>query len=453
MSAREFNFDGLVGPTHNYAGLSPGNLASGKSAGRRSHPRAAALQGLEKMARLHSLGVPQAVLPPQPRPDLDWLRRLGFEGSQARVVERAARESQRLLAAAYSASSMWVANAATVIPAADAMDGRLHFIPANLSSEAHRSLETPWTSRLLRAVFPDAGLFAHHDAVPVRGDEGAANHTRLCRDYGLPGLEVFVYGEACSDDRRGDGLDAIHVTAKYPARQTEEASRAVARLGRLEPENTVFFRQAPQAIDAGVFHNDVIASGNRDLLFVHEDALLDQARSLDVLRERFTRRCGGELRVVEVSRDALPIEHAVDTYLFNCQIVEVADGGTAWIGPVECRDHPGTAALLDELAGAKGPFDSLHYVDLRESMLNGGGPACLRLRVVMDEAQRAASHAGVFFDDSLHRRLVEVIERHYRETLDPADLADPGLIDEARAALEAVTEALGLQSLYDPAGA
>lgn len=440
MTAREFNFDGLVGPTHNYAGLSPGNLASATSAGRRSHPRSAALQGLGKMALLHSLGVPQAILPPQPRPDLDWLRRLGFEGPDSRVVERASREAPRLLAAAYSASSMWAANAATVIPSCDAQDGRVHLVPANLSSERHRSLEAPYTSKLLRMLFPDEKRFGHHAPVPVAGDEGAANHMRLCRNYGETGIELFVYGSP--ESPTGPRPD------KYPARQTEVASHAVARHGRLDPRQTLFIQQNPLAIDSGVFHNDVIATGNRDLLLLHEEAFLDQARTLDRIREAFARQCGGELRVVEVTRAALPISGAVASYLFNCQIVAKPDGQTAWIGPLECQQDARTRALLEELAGEGGPLDELHFVDLHESMWNGGGPACLRLRVVLDEAERAATRAGVFFDEALRARLVDVIERTYRETLDPEDLADPALIDESRTALNEITRVLALEGVF-----
>src|SRR5215475_8689569 len=113
VAAREINFDGLVGPTHHYAGLSSGNLASEGHAGEVSNPRAAALQGLEKMRFVAGLGVGQAILPPQPRPDIGLLRRLGFEGTDGAVLARARRSAPELLSAASSASAMWVANAAT----------------------------------------------------------------------------------------------------------------------------------------------------------------------------------------------------------------------------------------------------------------------------------------------------------------------------------------------------
>jgi succinylarginine dihydrolase len=449
MTTREFNFDGLVGPTHNYAGLSPGNLASTRSVGRRSHPRRAALQGLEKMAMLHAMGIRQAVLPPQPRPELAWLRQHGLHGSDAQVIERAARMDTGLLAAAYSASSMWAANAATVVPSTDSGDGRLHLVPANLTSQRHRSIEAVYTANVLRAVFPSESHFAHHAPVAAPGDEGAANHIRLCREHGEPGLELFVFGEpsGAAADSAPDRL--ANRPLKHPARQTEAASRAVARRAGLGPDRAIFLQQNPDAIDAGVFHNDVIATGDRALLLLHEDAFFDQARAVAGIREAFARRCGSELRVEEISRRALPISRAVESYLFNCQIVLRPDGRTAWIGPLECRDDPATLALLSELSDASGPFDELHFVDLSESMWNGGGPACLRLRIVLNDDEQAASHEGVHFDADLHSRLISVIEQHYREQLDPEDLADPLLIDESRSALDALTRALGIGSVFD----
>jgi succinylarginine dihydrolase len=247
-----------------------------------------------------------------------------------------------------------------------------------------------------------------------------------------------------------DTKPSSNPTHRYPARQSEEASRGVARLGGLAAERTLFIQQSPEAIDAGVFHNDVIATGDRSLLFLHEDAWIDQRNRLEQLRHAFELHCQGELRIVEISRADLPLAGAVDTYLFNCQIVARPDGRVAWIGPHECREDPVTADLLSSLTGREGPFDELHFVDLRESMRNGGGPACLRLRIVLNDAERAACHPGIHYDPALHDRLRSVIEGRYREHLDPVDLADPHLIEESRGALEAVLEVLGLESAYDP---
>ena len=195
--AREFNFDGLVGPSHNYAGLSFGNVASFSNVKSASNPKEAALQGLAKMRALAARGFAQAVMPPQARPNFRLLRSIGFTGTDADVLARAYRESPVILACAYSASPMWTANAATVSPSADTIDGRVHFTAANLNNKLHRAMEHQQASRTLRAIFADPAHFAVHDALPATpafGDEGAANHTRFSATHGDRGVELFVYG-------------------------------------------------------------------------------------------------------------------------------------------------------------------------------------------------------------------------------------------------------------------
>ena len=271
MPASETNFDGIPGPTHNYAGLSFGNLASQAHTNRPSNPKQSALQGLAKMKFLADLGLSQAVLPPQERPDVFALRRLGFGGSDAKVLESAGRHPT-LLAACGSASAMWAANAATVSPSADTADHRVHFTPANLATQFHRSLESPTTAAVLKVIFKDESAFAHHDPLPASphfADEGAANHTRLCRAHDQAGLEIFVFGRRALGDQTAP--------ARFPARQALEASESVARLHQLEPRNALFFQQNPMAIDAGAFHNDVVAVGNLNVLLYHASAFADPA--------------------------------------------------------------------------------------------------------------------------------------------------------------------------------
>src|SRR2546421_8290474 len=156
MASREYNFDGLVGPTHNYAGLSFGNVASQQHAGQAADPRGAALQGLAKMRFVASLGVGQAVLPPHERPSLRTLRRLGFRGSDEEVLVQAARDPElkdQLLRISSSAAAMWTANAATSVPGEDAADRRLHLIPADLTAMFHPSPEAGATARGVRGLF------------------------------------------------------------------------------------------------------------------------------------------------------------------------------------------------------------------------------------------------------------------------------------------------------------
>ncbi len=441
VSAIEANFDGLVGPTHNYSGLAPGNLAATAHAMQASNPRAAALQGLAKMKALADRGYAQGVLPPHERPDVYALRRLGFDGDDAQVIADAGGRAPHLLSACSSSAAMWVANAATVSPAADTADGRVHFTPANLASSFHRTLEAPTTARILATIFPGHDHFFHHPALPLApqlGDEGAANHVRLCGEHGVAGVELFVYGRDPFDP-------ASRAPARYPARQTRAASEAIARLHGLSPARSVFAQQHPDAIDAGVFHNDVIAVGTRNVLFFHEQAFLERDATLDLLRAALA---PVPVHAIMVPSRQVSLADAVSTYLFNSQLLDRGDGRMVLVAPQECMAHPRVSDYLSQLLAQGGPIAEVLSFDLRQSMHNGGGPACLRLRVVLDATARAAVLPTVWLDDALHQALVSWVEQHYRDALLPADLADPRLLDECRTALDRLTQLLHLGSLY-----
>lgn len=443
MKSYEVNFDGLVGPTHNYGGLSYGNVASQSNSQQGSNPREAARQGLAKMQALADMGFKQGVLAPQERPDVAALRRLGFSGSDAEVIQRAAREAMPLLVASCSASSMWVANAATVSPSADTADGRVHFTAANLNCKYHRSIEHPTTSRVLGAMFSDEQYFAHHAALPAVaqfGDEGAANHTRFCRSYGEAGVEFFVYGRSAFDSR-------YPAPQKYPARQTLEASQAVARLHGLSEGGVVYAQQNPAVIDQGVFHNDVISVGNGEVLFYHEDAFLDTDTVLGQLRAKLASK-GGNFQAICVPRAAVTVEDAVRSYLFNSQLLSREDGSMLLVVPEECRNNERVWAYLGQLTSQGGPVKEVKVFDLKQSMQNGGGPACLRLRVALKESELAAVNQGVIMTAPLYDTLVQWVDKHYRDRLGEADLADPQLLLECRTALDELTQILKLGSVY-----
>jgi len=437
MSAREVNFDGLPGLTHHYAGLSFGNEASTRNQHQQSNPKLAAQQGLIKMKTLADLGFVQGVIPPHERPNVEALRQIGFSGSDAQVVALAAKQAPQLLSAVSSASSMWVANAATVSPSADSADGRVHLTVANLNNKFHRAIEAPTTANLLRAIFRDRDHFTVHDALPqvaLFGDEGAANHNRFSQGYGAPGVQMFVYGRS---EYGGTS------PSRYPARQTREASEAVARLHQLDPARTVFAQQEPSVIDRGVFHNDVIAVSNQRALFCHQQAFVNQPQLLAELAEKIP-----GFTAIEVPSDRVSVADAVSTYLFNSQLLSKPDGKMLLVLPEEARRHPGVWAWLSELVESGGLIDELKVFDLRESMFNGGGPACLRLRVVLDEAQQAAVNPAVMMNDSLFHTLNGWVDRHYRDRLSQADLADPQLLLEGREALDELTKLLNLGNVY-----
>jgi len=438
MSAVEVNFDGLIGPSHNYGGLSDGNLASSKNEGLVSRPKEAALQGLEKMRLLVKADLMQGVLPPPLRPNMDLLEQAGFSGRDKGAIEEAAQHAPAFLKAAYSASSMWAANAATVSPSSDSQDGRLHLTPANLSTMLHRSIEYPETKALLNAIFQDEAFFSVHKALPSHAsfaDEGAANHVRLGASHGGQGVELFVYG-----------CDQNDAKLNFPARQTLLASQTIAGSHRVDHERTVFARQAKRAIEAGAFHNDVVCVGTLQTLFFHEFAFEDTERTLADLRKASAGLF--ELKPVMVPDADVPLSDAISSYLFNSQLLQwPGEDRLVLLAPTETRDTLSTAAYCERLVQGNGPIGRVQYVDVRQSMRNGGGPACLRLRVVMTQDEIAAAHQGVFLDEAKIDALQAVVRAHYRDELSPADLADPAFAEECKAARKAILEVLDLADL------
>lgn len=439
MVAREANFDGLIGPTHNYGGLSQGNLASGRHAGLISSPRGAALQGLEKMAAMHEAGLWQGVLPPQQRPYLPALRRTGFTGTDEQIFAAGWERAPRLMRNLMSASSMWAANAATVSPSADCADGKLHFTPANLSTMLHRSIEHKQTGRALSRAFPFASV---HEALPEQGvfaDEGAANHVRLCGDRAAQGVELLVYGR--------DGYDSAR--PGYPARQTRQASQAIARAHGLGAARTVYAVQSDAAIDAGAFHNDVVCVGAMQTLFYHELAFADT----DVMKADIRAAAKGlfEPIFVEVSNVDVPITDAISAYLFNSMLVQMPDDDRlTLIAPLETQENAATRQYCELLTAGNGPIGAVQFVDVRQSMQNGGGPACLRLRVTLTEAEWAQVHKGNRFTAGLHRDLSDWVNTHYRESLGPDDICDVAIMQESFAALDALTKIMDLGDGFYP---
>jgi succinylarginine dihydrolase len=435
------NFDGLIGSTHNYAGLSEGNLASTNNAKLVSHPRQAAKEGLAKMLRLHQLGLKQGVLLPQERLHMPTLRHLGFTGSDSEVIAKVSSSAPHLLAMCYSASSMWAANAATVSPSADTADGRVHFTPANLKSMFHRSIEAETTSRLLKVIFNNSACFAHHDALRGGvhlGDEGAANHNRLCSNYGDQGVELFVYGRRDFGDSRRN--------TDFPARQSLEASMAIARRHQLHGDKVMMARQSAKVIDAGGFHNDVVSVSNKNVLFMHELAFQDKADLIDGVTQAFE---GQPLHFVQVPDRSVSLENAIQSYLFNSQLVNLPNSeDMTLILPMESRENPAVHNYLLDLIEQDTPIKNLEFVDVRQSMRNGGGPACLRLRVVLSAQELARVNANFILDDQLFSRLNRWVDKHYRDELRASDLADPDLLDESRAALDELTQIMDIGSFY-----
>lgn len=444
MKTFEVNFDGLPGPTHNFAGLASGNLASQENRYRTSHPRQAALEGLNKMKLLWSQGLAQGMIPPHERPYIPALYQLGYRGTDAQILESAARQNKEHLLLCSSSSAMWTANAATVSPSADTTDGLVHFTPANLVSHPHRRLEAEMTARLLQIIFPDPKYFVHHPPLADNGiflDEGAANHMRLCESHDQPGLNVFVWG-------RRKGLDEKHLPSRFSARQSYEASSEVARLHALAPVRTMYLHQNPAAIDQGAFHNDVLAVSNERVLLMHESAFEQPKEAVEEMQRRFLSVSKKTLAVMRVSPQELPLEDAVGCYLFNSQIVTRPDGEMLLVAPAECADNKNARRVIERLTASGNSIREVKYVDLYESMRNGGGPACLRLRVQLTGKQLTAVHSGFLMNEQRFVQIEQWIHSHYRENLAVEELADPALLKESRQALDELTRILDCGPVY-----
>lgn len=416
MALVEINFDGIIGPSHNYAGLSVGNLASSHNAGAPSYPKAAALQGIEKMRANLRLGLAQGFFMPLDRPNQNWLSGLSTDMQSA---------EPHIRAAAFSASAMWAANAATVSPAPDTADGKCHLSAANLLTMAHRSHEWSGTLAQLKLAFADDAHFAVHGPVPAPfGDEGAANFMRLCRTHGDAGIEIFVYGKS---------------GGPFPARQHIEASKAIARAHRLDAAKTLFVQQSEVAIAAGAFHNDVVAVANEHVLFTHEQAFEHPEQTYADIK-----RLLPEAEIIIVPADRVSLADAIQSYLFNAQLVSLPDGGMALILPSEAQDNARVWGWLSEMVAGNGPIRKLVPVDVRQSMANGGGPACLRLRVVADPA--TVDPRFIANEDKLDQ-IASVVAAYWPESIVPDQLGEASLIDQVRAARMALLTMCDLTAL------
>ena len=436
---REYNFDGIVGPTHNYGGLSHGNVASMTHEGKVSNPRLAALEGLQKMRFVHSHGVGQGVLPPHDRPSLGTLRKLGFTGKDEEIIAAAAEHSEHLVRLVSSAASMWCANAATVAPSCDTSDGLLHITPANLHELFHRAIEAEVTGRVLSALFADQRRFVVHEPLPGAGhfaDEGAANHMRFSAPE-QAAVHLFAWGRP--------SFGEAAAVRRFPARQTREASEALARRHLLPSGRVVFTQQHPRGIDAGAFHTDVLGVSCDAFLMMHEIAFLDGPAVIQRLRALL----GSALSVEVATEDEFPLPDAVASYAFNSALVTLDGGSIMVLAPEESRENPRARAFLQRVLESNNPVKRVEYFNLRQSMHNGGGPACLRLRVQLSEAEVAALGARMLFTAVLDDELVAWVKRHYRDRLLPSDLRDPKLARESFTALDELTKILQLGSIYD----
>lgn len=427
----EFNIDGLIGPTHHFGGLGIGNIASESNRSRVSHPRMAALEGLSKMRKLYELGIPQFFLPPPKRPNGRWLKAVGFDHSNPDHWKRCFEFFPTVFSSALSSSFMWMANAASVSAGVDCKDGKSRVVVANLAASLHRGQEC--VERLTQLV----DLFRYSNFMeivagipgltPLR-DEGAANIMRLWNAHNHQGIYVFVYGDGGRDTIEADGASTLLRSATlHPSRQTLLASRLVSNLLRIHDTRIHFVQQHSDAIDAGVFHNDVIATSHENFLLVHSRAFHNQPLELERISDAFLRQNGEALRILEIEESELALEEAVKTYLFNSQIVTLSDGHWMMLCPMECQQSESVQKMLRRIQNVESRIRDIAFVSLRESMANGGGPACLRLRAYASEREIRNLPAQYRIDDESLAFLEQFIASEYPEAVRLHDFLDGDL--------------------------
>lgn len=441
-TAVEANFDCLVGPTHHFGGLSLGNLASTSNRARVARPRMAALQGLKKMRFLAEKGFVQGILPPHERPHIKSLKNLGFSGFDHEIIKNAAQKMPEVFKSLCSSSFMWAANSATMSPKMDSADRKAHFTPANLATMFHRSIEHDFTTKVFKKIFADDG-FVVHDALlshDLFSDEGAANHSRLAPSHGHKGLQIFVHGKKSSQSSQKSVV--------YPARQSLLANEALARLHLLDESHVLHIEQNPKAIDMGAFHNDVVAVANENVLLCHGLAFLNQTEALTAIKDRYQGLFNTPPVIIEIKDEDLPLNQAVSSYLFNSQLLSKTSGSMLLFAPSECLNQPQARLAIEKILACDNPIDEVAFFDVSESMANGGGPACLRLRVVL-EAHELSSVRRVLFSEKLFNGLSQVIEKYYVDELTFENFLDRGFINNCRKALEEIASLLELGQIYD----
>jgi succinylarginine dihydrolase len=418
----EVNFDGIPGPTHLFAGLSKGNIASQINSGKISSPKKAALQSLEKINTIYRLGIKQAIVPPHRKPNITPLSVYGFQGSLQEQLKQAHDTDPKLFAGLYSSSNMWTANAATVSPSPDTQSGKLQLTIANLKSNFHRSLESFKTYDIFRKIFSSVLISVHSPLPGLSPDEGAANHLRFCEDYGQEGLEVFVFSFGVKEE--------LPRTKLFDPRQSREASLEVIRKHEIKHSLTIF--QNPEAIDAGVFHNDVISTGNKNFFFYHEKSFFKNSETIQNISNEYKKITNKDLILLEVKEKELSLNNAVSSYLFNSQILSPeGKEGMILFAPKECERFEKVRKYINKIIlDPANPLTEVIYFDLNESMQNGGGPACLRLRIVMNEAQLKDINQSLMFNDALYKKLKQLIEENYPDELKLEDLTKPEIVEK-----------------------
>lgn len=505
----EVSLEGLPGPTHHFGGLAYGNLHAMAHAKTESSPKRAALESLAKMSLLLKLGVEVLFMPPQLRPNGAFLSDMGFRGSLMEQLQRAYNDAPTLFLASLSSSFMWTANAATITASCDSQNGKVHITPANLLSQIHRATETATVARFFETYIASENVIVHPPLPAPFADEGAANLIRL-EDSDGQGHYLFAYGRSL--------VETLAQPQKFPARQTREACEAIVRRHGLSPNRVQYVQQHPDAIDAGVFHQDVVAFGHQGTLVAHERAYgplcsaspnkegerffqgasplepHQGTRSLEIPKgalplgtpegasllgsrgqgaapqgEPEGAALGSDLpfpgeglgmgprmvsttarhpntllgpgfKTVEIPEKEIPLADLVASYLCNGQIITDRDQRRIFLAPARCQHIPTVTQWLNQ--NITRFADDLRYIPVEESLKNGGGPACLRLRMPVTAQEYQQIHPAIKLTPAKIEQLEHLVNSLYPDRFHPTDILEEACLDQCVRAVAAMNKEL-----------
>ena len=361
------------------SGHSHGNLASMASKGIQSNPKKAALEWLNKVTSVANLGAVQLILPPQPRP----------------LVKHQNNCNWQQLTSAF----IWMANAGHFIPSSDTYHSRHQFIPANMNQTRHRRHEHYfnrfWIKKLLNHTPTTIQSKLNND------DEGAANAIRLWGKNAA--LNLFIYG---------------HKSTTFPSRQSKDSINELIHKAGIK--NAIQLEQTKEAIDHGVFHNDVISFGFHNQLICHEHAFIDQEHQLKSISDRYFKLNRSMLNITEVSTKDLSLQDCIDSYLFNSQVI-IKKNKTILLCPIDVKKNKSSLIIVNSWL-KKGLFNEIKFSNIQSSLMNGGGPACLRLCIYLDPNELNAIPKQFYLTNELISKLNKIINQIYPETIRLQDI-------------------------------
>ena len=250
-----------------------------------------------------------------------------------------------------------------------------------------------------------------------------------------PGFQIFVFGSTA--------FDAHH---DIIARQAEEISQAVSTQHQLDPDRVLFLKQNEQAINSGSFHNDIVSLANEEVFIFHQEAFADRVELERVLHHMKDHVKG--FHPIEILSEDISLDDLVSSYLLNSQLITVKNNEMMMLLPEEVQNHPNCMRWLDEIKSSS-PVKHIEFVDIRQSMMNGGGPACLRFKTVVNNDEFDKINKKFLLSPKKLMDLRALVSKHYRDQLNPEDLLDIKLMQESYTFLDELTQLLDLGAIYN----